>query len=99
MKERASNLLKQSRIVSFFKKIMGDLRLNPLKSVSFIIVGLIFTNLVLSVLIKKEIGLFGWIIRGGFLFAGLSGLFCGTGWGEIKKASFILRLCRKERAR
>jgi len=92
MKERAADYLKQSKIVNFFKKIKGNLRLDPLKSISLIIVVLILANMVLSVLIKKEIDLFGWIIRGGFLFAALSGLFCRAGWNEVKNTSFILRL-------
>jgi len=92
MKGRAAGYLKQSKIVNFSKKIKKDLMPDPLKSISLIILVLILANTVFSILIKKEINLFGWIIRGGFLFAGLSGLFCRAGWNEIKNTSFILKL-------
>jgi hypothetical protein len=81
-----------SRIGSSLGEIIKGLYFFPIKNLSIIIGVAILTNTIFSLLLKKEIELFGWIIRGLVLFVGLSGLFCNATWEDIKKTSSILKI-------
>lgn len=73
------------------KGLKFNFLLQPTKVGGAIAILTIMINSILSFLLQKHITLWGWVIRGIFLFIGISGLFCNSGWQDLKKTSFILR--------
>ncbi|MBN1912912.1 MAG: hypothetical protein JW788_00775 [Candidatus Omnitrophica bacterium] len=65
---------------------------SPVRTVSFMVVIIISTDALLSLLFGKQILLWGWVLRGLYLFAAISGLFCDTAHCDLKKSSIFLRL-------
>lgn len=79
------------------KDVKTELYLSPTKIISIIVVTAILVNAGLSIILHKQIVLWGWLMRGLFLFVGVSGLFCQADWLTLKNNSIILRLVRKIR--
>ena len=52
----------------------------------------ILTNIVISILLRQELSLLGWLIRAGFLLMGLSVLFFNISWRNICESSLVLKL-------
>lgn len=75
----------------FIKGLKFNFLLQPIKVGGAIVILTIMINSILSFLLQKHITLWGWVIRGIFLFIGINGLFCHSGWQDLKKTSFILR--------
>ena len=46
---------------------------------------------------RKEIGVWGWSMRGVLLFVGFGGMFCKAEWDELKKTSCFMRYLEKRR--
>lgn len=92
---RCKNWIIQSFISSstfnLAKNIKKQLPFSPLKRISIIIVAAITVNVILSITLQKQIGLWGWLMRGLFLFVGVTGLFCKADWPAVKRSSIILR--------
>ena len=82
---------KTSSTVNLAEDTKEQFVLSPAKLISIIIVTAILVNVALSIILHKQIGLWGWLMRGLFLFAGVSGLFCQADWPTIKKSSILLR--------
>ena len=82
---------KTSSTVSLAKDTKEELYFLPVRMIGIIVVVAIVVNVFLSLVLQKEIGLWGWLMRGLFLFAGVSGLFCQADWPAIKKSSIFLR--------
>lgn len=64
---------------------------SPVKMISAIIFTTVVVNTALSFILAKQIGLWGWLMRGLFLFVGISGLSCQADWSTVKKGSVFLR--------
>lgn len=76
------NLLNYPRIkavIRLTEKPEKKLYFARIKTIGVIAITAILTNIFFSILLKKEIGPIGWIIRLLFLFVGLAGLFCNAG--------------------
>lgn len=84
-----------SKIVALIKEIVKEIYRSPLQAGSIIVISAIMVNAALSFLLKREIGLFGWVMRGIFLFVGINGFLCKTDWLILKNNSAILKLTRK----
>jgi len=80
-----------SVIRSFMGKLNRKLYLFPIKTGSTIIIIVIITNITLSSLLKREIGLWGWFLRGMFIFIAGNGLSSQVSWEEVRKTSYFLR--------
>lgn len=84
-----------STTYSFEEELKKEFNFFPIRTTSIVAVVAILTNTIYSLLFKKEIGLFGWIMRGLLLFIGFSGLFCNVDWKNLKETSFVLRYMDK----
>lgn len=85
--------LKTSEINRSIMELKNDLYFSPLKIVGVFLVTTTLTNIILSFMLKKEILLFGWIVRGLLLCIGLIGLFSNANCEDLKKTSlFVNRL-------
>lgn len=73
------------------KDIKTGLYLSPAKIISIIVLTAITVNVVLAFILHKQIGSYGWLMRGLFLFAGIAGLFCEAGLKNIKSSSLFLK--------
>lgn len=85
-----------SSSVTSTRSIKCDFFSKPLKVGGIIVITTIMTNLFLSIILQKQITLWGWVMRGILLFIGISGLFCNAGWPTIRNYSLILRKLRAE---
>jgi hypothetical protein len=47
-------------------------------------------NVFLSLVLQKQIDLWGWLMRVLFLCAAVSGLFCTADWSTVEKSSIFL---------
>lgn len=90
-KQEVSFFLKISRTNSSVKELKKELNYLTVKNTSIIMVVAILTNIMLSILLKKQILLLGWIIRYLLLSMGISGLFCNATWKDIMRTSYFIR--------
>lgn len=82
---------KISLTVGLAKDTKEELYFSPVRVISIITVTTIMINVVLSIVLQKQIGLWGWLMRVLFLFLGFGGLFCRVDWLTVKKNSVFLR--------
>ena len=82
---------KNSSTIDMAKDTKRELYLSTARTIGIIIVTAILVNVGLSIILHKEIGLWGWLMRGLFLFAGVAGLFCQADWRTVKESSRLLR--------
>lgn len=87
------NYSKVSSTINLIEDTREQFTLSPTKIISIIIVTAILVNLALSIILDKQIGLWGWLMRGLFLFVGVAGLFCQADWQAIKKNSILRSYC------
>lgn len=93
--ERAISYLRinivTSTVMGWIGEAKKELYFLSVKTSSIILVTIISTNIFFSILLSREIGLLGWIIRMSFLFVGLAGLFCNARWKDIMRTSYFIR--------
>jgi len=92
LKNKAMGFSTTSSFVISSKDMKHTFILRPLKVGGIIIITTIMTNLFLSIILQKQITLWGWLMRVLFLFIGISGLFCDATWEDIKKTSAVFQL-------
>ncbi len=80
-----------SKAVSLAKRSEEEFYILPVKTIGIIVVVTVVTNVALSIILGREITLWGWLMRGLFLFVGAPGLFCKADWPIVKGNSIILR--------
>lgn len=85
-----------SRTTGFAKDIKNELIISPVMAISIILVTSIGFNLLLSCLFKYRISICGLTVRLLFFLLGCAGLFCKSGWLDIKGSSLFLRLITKD---
>lgn len=90
-KDRRIQYFKTSSMSDLAKETKEQFISSPLKVINMIIVIAITGNLFLSIVLQKQISLWGWLVRGLFLSAGIAGLFCKADWQTVKRNSIILR--------
>ena len=93
-KDKATRYLRTSIVIILGKDTKEQLNISPMRVISIIVVTAITVNVVLSIALQKQIGLWGWLMRGLFLFAAVSGLFCKADWPTVKRNSVLLRKMR-----
>ncbi len=98
-KQRIMQYIITSKSYSLFKEIEYNFKSSPLKTINIIMTSAVLVNVFLSLLIKQKISLFGWIMRGLFLFIGISGLNLNVDWQELKSSSVFLRLILRQNVR
>lgn len=86
--------LRDSLSTELAKDTKKELYFSPVRIISLIIVTTIVVNGALSFILQKQIDLWGWLIQGLFLFAGISGLFCQVDWPTVKSSSIFLKRIR-----
>lgn len=65
--------------------------LKPFKAGGLIVIAMVTTNLVLSIILQRQIILWNWLMYGLLLLIGINGLFCNINWEDIKKTSYFLK--------
>ncbi len=90
---------KTSSLVDNVQGLKKELYFSPVQTGSFIVLGAIATNIILSLLLHKEINTLGWIIRISLLTASWGGLSSQVQWEELKKTSLVVDyLGRRQRS-
>ena len=90
-KDKVIHYSRTSSTVNLTEDTKEQIVLSPAKTVGIIIVTAILVNGILSIVLQKQIGLWGWLMRGLFLFVGVAGLFCEADWRTVKGSSRFLR--------
>ena len=96
-KDWKDKLILYSKISATFelaKDTKGKFSSSPTKMPGAVLVAAVLVNTALALGLQKQISLWSWLIRGLFLFAGLSGLFCKADWSTLKGNSVFLRKAR-----
>ena len=75
VKEWNVKYLKMSSIVDCTEKIKQQLYFLPIQTISIVIVTALIVNMLLSVMLQKQLSLWGWFARAVFLFLAIAGLF------------------------
>lgn len=94
-KVRLSDYSGTSSVVSSAMKFKRDLHSLPLRTGGMVVFVAVLTNILLFLFLRKEIGIFGWSMRGVFLFVAFWGMFCEVGWEELKKTSRLVKWVEK----
>ena len=90
-KDKAMCYLRTSLAILLAKNTKKILYFSPVRIISIIVVIAVITNVFLSIVLQKQISLWGWLMRGLFLFSGVVCLFCKADWVAVKSNSIILR--------
>ena len=90
-KVKIIHLLQFSSTADIAKDTKKDLYSFPVRIISIIGITAITINVFLSLVLQKQIGLWGWIMRGLLLFVAVSALICKAEWQTIKKNSVFLK--------
>lgn len=84
-----SGITVDSVLFNAMETLKFDFLLSPLKAAGIMVIVAVATNLVLSLILQRQIILWGWAMCGLFLFIGISGLFCKANWEDIKSTSTV----------
>lgn len=90
-KDKIISYLKISLARKAIIELESKLNFMPVKTSSVIMLIAIAINLLLSILVKKQISLAGWFIRLALLSISFAGLFSSVSLREVTKTSFVLR--------
>ncbi len=93
-RKRKEGLVGYSRtsvMTESIRKVENEFFFLPIQFASIIVVIAIVVNIFLSLILRKEIALSGWLMRIVLLSIGLGGISCAVTWPDLRKASFILR--------
>jgi len=88
---KIDNCLQTSIVADILRRCKKEFHLLQMKKVGIVISIAVMANLFFSILLKIEISLFGWLMRGLILFVGIAGIFCNADWLTISSNSKILR--------
>lgn len=94
-KDRIVKWANCSVMIKSASEVKKELYFLPVKTGGMVVFTAVLTNMVLSLLMGKEMGMFGWSMRGVLLVVGFWGMFCNVGWEELKKASRLVRWVEK----
>lgn len=94
--QKTQDYFSSSALKGAAETLKEDFTAAPVATGSIVIFIAILTNIFLSILFRKEIGLWGWFMRIVFLGVSFGGLFCNAGWKKIEKGSFVLHCINKK---
>ena len=83
--------LSASKTASLTKETREEFHLSPLKMAGIIVGTAVMINVFLSLVLQRPIPLWGYLMRGLFLFVAASGIFCKADWLTVKSNSIIIR--------
>jgi len=89
-KYKMSNYLGTSAINISIMKLNNGFRQFSIKTTSKIMIVVILTNVIFSILLRNEINLLGWFMRGLLLFIAINGLYSDVAWEELIKTSYLI---------
>jgi hypothetical protein len=90
--------LAESKLRKVCVEIARDISLLPVRIISILVVSALPINAFFSVLLRKEINTYGWIMRGVIFLLGICGLFCDADLEKVKCNSVVYRFfIRKQR--
>lgn len=69
----------------------------PVKTGGIVLFTAVLSNMLLSLLLHKEIEVLGWSMRVLLLFVAFWVIFCKVGWEELKRTSLLIRHVEKRR--
>ncbi|HDZ76731.1 MAG TPA: hypothetical protein ENH41_01440 [Candidatus Omnitrophica bacterium] len=75
VKDQSTRYLKMSFIADCTERIKQQVSFLPIQAISIVVITAVSINILLSILLQKQFGLWGWFMRGVFLFLGIAGLF------------------------
>lgn len=90
-KQKLVHYSKSSLLANVAKDTKEELKFSPARILGIIIITAVAINMLLSLVLQRQISLWGWLMRGLFLLTGASGLFCKADWPAVKKGSILLR--------
>jgi len=91
LKLKIANYKKTSDVVKIGSELKQEAHSFPLRTIGIILLAAILTNISLSIVFNKEIGLFHWIIKIILLSIGIGSLGNTADWKTIKERSLFLR--------
>lgn len=97
LKNRIANYAPSSIIMNAGLGVKKELYSLPVKTGGMIIFTAILSNVLLSLFLRKGIGLLGWIIMAVLLLVAFWGMFCEVSWEELKKTSWLIRQVERQR--
>lgn len=89
--EKLTNYLKICSAARRLTDLKTELYFLPAKLMSIFIVITTIVNVVISLALKKPISIWGYLMRGLFLSAGIPGMFCNVDWPTLKKSSLFFK--------
>lgn len=95
LRDATTRLSTTSSLVTSIGGLKCDFLSRPLKVGGAVVIISIMTNLVLSIILQRQITLWGWLIRGLLLFIGISRIFCNVDWPTVIDSSIIFRRISK----
>ncbi len=90
-KDGIVNYTNSSIMINLVAEVKKELYFLPVKTGGMIVFMAVLTNMVLSLLMGKEMGMFGWSMRGALLFVSFWGMFCEVTWEELKRNSWFIK--------
>ncbi len=93
-KYQTTQFLKASSMYHKAEETKMQMTLSPIRIVSLIVIVAITTNIALSFILQKHIGLWGWLMRGLFFSMAVIGLHCRADWRSVKMSSLFMRKMR-----
>jgi hypothetical protein len=93
-KHQIIQLFKASSTYHQVKDTKINLAFTPIRMMSLIVIVAITTNIALSLIVQKNISLWGWLARGLFLSLAVIGLYCRADWRSVKMSSLFMRKMR-----
>jgi hypothetical protein len=91
LKNKIIFYLNTSKAAGLTKEAKEEFYILPVKTIGIIAVAAIIVNITISVILQRNISLWGWFLRALFLFTGISGLFCNAKWPVVKEGSIFLK--------
>ena len=89
--DKITNCAKTSALMDTTQGLKKELYSLPVQTGSLIILSAIITNILLSLVLRKEINALGWIIRISLLLASRGGWYSNINWEELKKTSWAIK--------
>ncbi|MDD5680538.1 MAG: hypothetical protein PHI59_04795 [Candidatus Omnitrophica bacterium] len=89
-KSIVGNLIRNSKTANISSGIKQGFFSKPVRSASIFLFTAVTVNIVLNLMLRKQMDPFDLTIKGAVLLVSLGGFFCEAGWHDIKKNSFIL---------
>lgn len=88
---RIVNYASSSIIMNSTVGVKKELHSLPVKAGGIVVFTAVLSNSFLSLVLHKEVGPWGWIIRVAFLCVAFWGIFCEVSWEELIKTSWLIR--------